>query len=112
MGAANVFFSHNHFDDVFFAFPSQEGQFYANDFSKHNIFKTKDLIKKNSSINNSNTEKIYIRKKIDEIADSCNEMLRLANISIPGDIDLEISHHYGIEKFDKFGLVLLTLVNN
>ena len=38
-------------------------------------------------------------------------MLRLANISIPGDIDLEISHHYGIEKFDKFGLVLLTLVN-
>ena len=33
------------------------------------------------------------------------------NISIPGDIDLEISHHYGIEKFDKFGLVLLTLVN-
>ena len=31
---------------MFFAFPSQEGQFYANDFSKHNIFKTKDLIKK------------------------------------------------------------------
>ena len=38
-------------------------------------------------------------------------MLRLANISIPGDIDLEISHHYGIEKFDKYGLVILTLVN-
>ena len=57
-----------------------------------------------------NTKNLYT-KKIDEIADSCNEMLRLANISIPGDIDLEISHHYGIEKFDKFGLVLLTLVN-
>ena len=98
-------------EDVFFAFPSEENQYYANDFSKHNIFKTKDLIKKNSPINNLNTEKIYIRKKIDEIADSCNEMLRLANISIPGDIDLEISHHYGIEKFDQFGLVLLTLVN-
>lgn len=98
-------------DDVFFAFPSQEGQFYANDFSKHNILKTKESIKKNGAINDLNTEKIYIRKKIDEIADSCNEMLRLANISIPGDIDLEISHHYGIEKFDKFGLVLLTLVN-
>ena len=97
--------------DVFFAFPSEENQYYANDFSKHNIFKTRKLIKKNSPINNLNTEKIYIRKKIDQIADSCNEMLRLANISIPGDIDLEISHHYGIEKFNEFGLVLLTLVN-
>ena len=98
-------------DDVFFAFPSEENQFFANDFSKHNIFKSNNLIKKNSPINNLNTEKIYIRKKIDQIADACNEMLRLANISIPGDIDLEISHHYGIEKFDKYGLVILTLVN-
>jgi quercetin dioxygenase-like cupin family protein len=30
---------------------------------------------------------------------------------VPSGIDLEISHHYGLEKFEEVGLTLLTVVN-
>ena len=38
-------------------------------------------------------------------------MLEEAQIAVPGSADLEISHHYGIDEFERTGLVLITVVN-
>jgi quercetin dioxygenase-like cupin family protein len=32
-------------------------------------------------------------------------------VVIPPRVDLEISHHYGIDRFDEFGLTMMTIVN-
>ena len=34
-----------------------------------------------------------------------------AGIKLPNKIPLEISHHYGIEKFDNYGMCIFTLIN-
>ncbi|MBF0321902.1 MAG: cupin domain-containing protein, partial [Magnetococcales bacterium] len=33
------------------------------------------------------------------------------NVIVPGQADLEISHHYGIERFDEVGISMITVVN-
>jgi N-acetylneuraminate synthase len=38
-------------------------------------------------------------------------LLLAGNIVVPGKSDLEISHHYGMERFAEFGLVMITVVN-
>jgi N-acetylneuraminate synthase len=38
-------------------------------------------------------------------------LLREGNVILPGLSELEISHHYGLESFDRFGLTLITIVN-
>ena len=39
------------------------------------------------------------------------QLLKEANIVVPGKAELEISHHYGIEKFRETGLVMITVIN-
>jgi quercetin dioxygenase-like cupin family protein len=37
--------------------------------------------------------------------------LREASIAVPGKAELEISHHYGIQKVEQFGSTMITVVN-
>ena len=36
---------------------------------------------------------------------------RKKQVVVPGQADLEISHHYGLEKFEETGLTMITVVN-
>ena len=42
-----------------------------------------------------------------------NYQNRLKNIYLRKELvnDFEISHHYGLDKFNKFGLVMITILN-
>jgi len=39
------------------------------------------------------------------------ELLKEGNIVVPGQSELEISHHYGMERFAEYGLIMMTVVN-
>ena len=39
------------------------------------------------------------------------DMLKQGNVIVPGRAELEISHHYGMEKFDEFGITMITVIN-
>lgn len=95
--------------DVFFAFPHQEGQVLANDFSKYTLFYAKQNIAKNKAI--INVRKINIRKKIYSIVKQADKILKRKKIALPKKLDFEISHHYGIEKFYQYGGILINCVN-
>ena len=98
-------------DDVYFAFPAEEGQFTANDYSKYIQFRTKIKVYKDEALNTTNTLVTDSREKIWCIAQKVRQLITESKIVVPGGIDLEISHHYGIEKFDEVGLTMLTVVN-
>jgi sialic acid synthase SpsE/D-lyxose ketol-isomerase len=98
-------------EDVYFAFPSGEGQFTANDCSKYIQFRTITKVCKNDALNTTNAQSTDSRQKIWEIAQKVRQIITESNIVVPGGVDLEISHHYGIEKFDEVGLTMLTVVN-
>ena len=98
-------------DDVYFAFPCEDGQFTANDYSKYIQFRTKIKVYKDAALNTSNSLATDSREKIWYIAQKVRQLIIESKIVVPGGIDLEISHHYGIEKFDEVGLTMLTVVN-
>ncbi|MFQ6034724.1 MAG: N-acetylneuraminate synthase family protein [Sedimentisphaerales bacterium] len=97
--------------DVFFAIPVHEGQITANDMSKYTEFYAETDIEVNAAVLASNTTKREIREKVYNIVQRVKEFVRKSGVVIPPKVDLEISHHYGIDLFDKFGLTMLTVVN-
>jgi len=98
-------------DNFYFAFPPNDSQFTANDYSKYSEFVAHSEIKVNQAIGPENTTFTNTREKILDIARRVKNLLQEGKVIVPGGVELEISHHYGLEKFDQFGLVMLTVVN-
>lgn len=97
--------------DVFFAIPTQPGHVTANDWSKYNHFHATADIPANAPILTGDVAKTGIRDKVNEIVRRVKDMLKQGNVIVPGRAELEISHHYGMEKFDEFGITMITVIN-
>ena len=51
------------------------------------------------------------RKNIEEIREKIRLMITKSKIIVPLLSSIEVSHHYGIDKFYKFGLSMITIFN-
>ncbi len=100
-----------HVEDVYFAFPPQEGQFTANDWSKYATFTAQVDIAADAALDPGNSKRHDVRDKVWAIVQQVRAQLRDSHVVVPGRVDLEISHHYGLDRFDEIGLTMLTVVN-
>ena len=98
--------------DFYFSFPCQKNQMSANDISKDfemhvkkNYFKDYPLLKKD-------VLKINVRISIRRIREKIKNLIKQANVVLPKNPRLEISHHYGLENFYKYGLSMINIVND
>lgn len=98
-------------EDIYYAFPPQHNQFTANDWSKFAEFTATKTIAQDEAIAPDNAQRKNRGARIWDIARRVKTILAQTNIVVPGGADLEISHHYGLDRFDEFGLVLITVVN-
>jgi sialic acid synthase SpsE/mannose-6-phosphate isomerase-like protein (cupin superfamily) len=98
-------------DDVYFAFPPEQGQYTANDWSKYAVFNTTEAIASDGALSPVNASRADTRDQVWNIAKRVAMLIKDSGITVPGGIDLEISHHYGLERFDETGLTMLTIVN-
>jgi len=98
-------------DDVFYAFPCQEGQILANDMSKYTRYTAQKDFAANEAIQTEAVGKKNLRKEIYGIVQNVKTLLQHADVTIPGKAELEISHHYGVEKFYETGITMITVVN-
>lgn len=96
--------------DVFFAIPIQDGQVSANDMSKYMEYYADEYIPTNAPIKNGIRKK-NPRERVVEIVGKITEILFRSKVPIPPKVDLEISHHYGIENFEENGLSMITIIN-
>lgn len=98
-------------ENTYFAFPPEEGQYTANDWSKYSQFNAAQDVEPNQSISPENTQHTETRQQILSIVQRVNRFLKDSHVVVPGSADLDISHHYGLERFDEVGLTLITVVN-
>ncbi len=98
-------------DKVYFAFPNVESQLLANDMSKYNKYLVQRDLKKDEPVLNSDVVKVETREKIYSIVQDVKKLLETGNIVVPGKAALEISHHYGLDRFSEFGITMITVVN-
>ena len=96
--------------DVFYAMPCQDGQVTSGEFGRvrARYMATKNY-KTNEALFESWTEDTY--HKVRRIVHQGKAMLVEANIVLSDNYEVELSHHYGIEKFESFGCLIVNLVN-
>lgn len=98
-------------DMLFFAMPNQPGQFVANDFSKYREFVATADIPVNAALTGDN---VATRDNHDQVRGIIGELcglIRDSGIKLQDKLDLELSHHYGLDRFHEVGCAIITCVN-
>jgi len=98
-------------EDLYFAFPPSEGQVTANDISKYSLIKASTDVDCDQPLLVDLVQIVNHREAIHDIAKKVSTLVKEARVTFPDFADLEISHHYGIELFNEFGLTMITVVN-
>ena len=96
---------------VFFAMPVQPNQLAANDFSKYLQLMARRDIAANAPILTESVDFKNNRDSVYAIASAVKDLLAKSAVAVPRRADLEISHHYGLERFHEVGLTLFTVVD-
>ena len=97
--------------DVCFAFPPVPGQITANQWSKYNRFTAATKIDAGQPLMASQVNTRNEREQVLAAVTAVRHLLHSGNIVVPGKSDLEISHHYGMDRFAEYGLTMITVVN-
>ena len=97
--------------DVFLAIPTSEGQVTANDLSKYTLFSAAAEIEAGQPVGIRDVNRVEIREKIRGILDKVKVLLQESNVMVPQQVDVEISHHYGIDRFFETGATILNCLN-
>lgn len=98
-------------EDVYFAFPPQEGQYTANDWSKYVDYIATADIPLDAAVAPANAKQQDHRAQVWDIVQRVKNFIKQSGVIAPGSADLDISHHYGLDRFDEVGLTLLTVIN-
>lgn len=96
-------------DDVFFAIPIQPGQLTSGEF-KEGLVTKKDYLAKaplSEQIKYQPKAKDIIYQTVHKVKGMLNE----ARVPVGDDFKVELSHHYGLEKFPKVGVVIIDCIN-
>jgi len=97
--------------DVFFAIPTVDGQLVASDLSKYTEYYAQTDLNTNQPILLPELKKVDNRQKIYEIVQKVKMVLKDGNVNVPGMLDLEISHHYGVDRFAEYGCTIINFIN-
>jgi len=103
---------HLKIQDIDFAFPSLSGQLNSNDFSKFKEFKLKKNINASQPVFKKDLIITDSREFIEIIRDKISNLILRSGVIVNKNCKLEISHHYGLDKFYKFGLTMITIFNS
>ena len=98
-------------EDLYFAFPPSEGQITANDISKYALITALKDLNPDQAVQADLIAISSHRDAIQHIATEVARLVKEARVTFPEFADLEISHHYGVEKFHEYGLTMITVVN-
>ena len=97
--------------DIFFAIPKETGQLAVSDVGKYVKLIASRAIPVLSPLDDSNVIVRDTREQVYSIVQRVKQLLISSGIPVPKSVNLEISHHYGLEKFEEYGLTMLTIVN-
>lgn len=93
------------------AIPTGPGQYTANDMSKYADFVATADIPAGGAVGRDNAVRTDRRQRIHHIVEQVRDFIKESQIVLPNRADLEISHHYGTERYAEVGATLLNFVN-
>jgi sialic acid synthase SpsE/mannose-6-phosphate isomerase-like protein (cupin superfamily) len=97
--------------DLFYAIPNSDGQVVANDLSKYANFYALKPLEPNQAVRFDEMKSCNSRDQVYRIIGDVKKMLKKSKVIVPGQLELEISHHYGLDQFARYGSTIITVVN-
>jgi sialic acid synthase SpsE/mannose-6-phosphate isomerase-like protein (cupin superfamily) len=97
--------------DVFCAMPGVQGQLTARDLSKYTEYRASRSFAPNEPIVFTGVTATDTRSLVHGIVRDVKALLKTSGAVVPTQLELEISHHYGIEKFRESGSAMITVIN-
>ena len=98
-------------EDVFLSIPGTAGQLVGQDLSKYTEYRAKRAYAVNEAILLADVDATDTRSVIHGIVRDAKAMLKTSGAIVPTQLELEVSHHYGLERFREFGTTTITVVN-
>jgi sialic acid synthase SpsE/quercetin dioxygenase-like cupin family protein len=97
--------------DFFLAMPNVDGQLVARQISKYTELHAKRDFKKNAPLMTQDLLMNDLRARVNEIVNRLRVLLKERRIALPPYVEIEISHHYGLDRFDEWGGILIKIIN-
>jgi sialic acid synthase SpsE/quercetin dioxygenase-like cupin family protein len=95
----------------FLAIPSQPGQLLANDLSKYVCHQLKAPVDAGAPVLFEHLNVSDHRGRVLEIVKKVTAILRGSHVTIPDGAACELSHHYGIERYEEQGAAIISVIN-
>jgi sialic acid synthase SpsE/mannose-6-phosphate isomerase-like protein (cupin superfamily) len=97
--------------DIFYAIPNIDSQIVSNELSKYSEYTLKKDIAANELITYNDVNIKALRETVLNIINKVNQVLLASNITLSNQLDLELSHHYGIESYAEYGAAIVNCIN-
>jgi len=98
-------------EDVFLSIPGEPGQLVANELSKYTEFRASRPYAPREAIFHSGVTAADTRSLLHGIVRDVTMLLKASRAIVPAQLHLEVSYHYGLERFREFGSTTITVVN-
>lgn len=97
--------------DVFLSIPGSAGQLVGQDLSKYTEYRAKRAFVPNEAILRAQVDATDTRSVLHGIIRDVKALLKTSGAVVPAQLELEVSHHYGLKRFREFGSTTVTVVN-
>ena len=98
-------------ENTFLAIPSAEGQLLANDLSKYSRYTTNTAIGTGEPVMLDALDGRDVRSQVLGFVQKVAALLRESRVSVPHGAPCELSHHYGLDRFEQTGATIISVIN-
>lgn len=98
-------------ENTFFAIPNLDSQIVVNDMSKYSEFIAQKNIKAREPIYHKDVSARDVRGYVLKAIGKVREMLIESKVHLPHMLQFELSHHYGIDRLEDCGAIIINCVN-
>ena len=98
-------------ENTFFAIPNLDGQIVANSMSKYSEFIAQKDLKAGEPVYSKDVPIRDIRGHILKTIGKVREILIESKVHLPHMLQFELSHHYGINRLEECGAIIINCVN-
>lgn len=98
-------------DGLFMAMPNVDGQLVAKEMGKYKHYVLKKSVKAGQPIFHADVESSDTKETVNAYHQEIKALVEKSQILLPKSTYVEISHHYGLERFPEYGAALIHLIN-
>ena len=98
-------------ENTFLALPNSKGQLVANDLSKYVEYTVRTALGSQRPVQTADVARSNKREGIIGIIRAVSALLKASGITVSDKLEMELSHHYGIDRFYEWGATIINVIN-